>query len=216
MTGKIGSFESVLDVKTTELPEKDGDNKPVPSDEALFEKLREIFGGETSAESNGKFEQSNLENNLLEGKDDREITLPDGTVIDLPIPSGTVEHGVDKLPIQNKQDGLRRENEVEAELNVKYPPEKGYSIEQEVYLRDKNGNIVKDPLSGEARRIDFVVVKDGRVVDSIEVTSKTADKTEQCAKESRIREEGGNYIKDGNGTLIEIPPTVQTRIERRN
>ncbi len=32
------------------------------------------------------------------------------------------------------------------------------------YLRDKDGNIVRDPVTGEGRRIDFVVIKDGKVV----------------------------------------------------
>ena len=118
--------------------------------------------------------------------------------------------------IQNKIDGLRREDEVEKELREKYPEEEGYEIISEAYLRDENGNIVKDPVTGEARRIDFVVVKDGKVVDSIEVTSKTADKTGQSAKETRIRENGGNYIRDSNGNLIKIPDNVQTRIERRD
>jgi hypothetical protein len=118
--------------------------------------------------------------------------------------------------IKNKEDGLRRENEVEEDLKKRYPEEEGYTILSERVLYDKNGNIVKDPETGEARRIDFVVVKDGKVVDSIEVTSKTADKTDQAAKEQRIREAGGNYIKDSNGNLVEIPPDVQTRIERRD
>jgi hypothetical protein len=117
--------------------------------------------------------------------------------------------------IKNKEDGLRREKEVEKELKEKYPEEEGYTIEKEVYLRDKDGNIVRDPVTGEARRIDYVVIKDGKVVASIEVTSKTADKTEQSAKEARIREAGGNYIKDSDGNLIEIPPDVTTTIERR-
>lgn len=119
-------------------------------------------------------------------------------------------------PIQNKIDGLRREDEVEEELKKKYPESEGYEVISEAYLRDKDGNIVKDPVSGEARRIDFVVVKDGKVVDSVEVTSKTADKTEQTAKENRIRENGGNYIRDSNGNLVEIPNHVHTRIERRD
>lgn len=119
-------------------------------------------------------------------------------------------------PIKNKVEGLRREAEVENELRDKYPESEGYKIESEVYLRDKDGNIVKDPVTGEARRVDFVVTKNGKVVDMIEVTSKTADKTEQCAKESRIRDAGGNYIKDSNGNLIEIPGNVMTRIERRD
>ena len=122
----------------------------------------------------------------------------------------------EKSIIQNKEDGLRREKEVLGELQEQYPEEEGYKIESEVYLRDENGNIVKDPITGEARRIDFVVVKDGEAVESIEVTSKTADKTEQSAKETRIRENGGNYIKDTKGNLINIPDTVQTKIERRD
>lgn len=121
-----------------------------------------------------------------------------------------------KSPIQNKIDGLQREAEVRGELEKKYPAEEGYEIVSEVYLRDEDGNIVKDPETGQARRIDFVVVKDGKVVDSIEVTSKTADKTEQIAKEERIRDNGGNYIRDNNGNLIRIPDNVQTRVERRD
>ena len=60
-----------------------------------------------------------------------------------------------------------------------------------------------------------VIVKDGKVVDSIEVTSETADKTGQIAKENRIREAGGNYIKTADGSLVKIPDNVHTRIERR-
>ena len=118
-------------------------------------------------------------------------------------------------PIQNKMDGLEREKEVAEELQKKYPPAEGYEIIPEAYLRDKDGNIVRDPETGEARRVDFVVVKDGKVVDSVEVTSKTADKTEQSAKENRIRETGGNYVRDSAGNLVEMPADVQTRIERR-
>jgi hypothetical protein len=118
--------------------------------------------------------------------------------------------------IKNKEDGLRRESEVEDKLKKKYSESEGYTIEREVYLRDKDGNIVKDPVTGEARRIDFVVIKDGEVIDSIEVTSKTAPKDEQIAKENRIRENGGNYIKDSNGNLVGMPSDVQTRIERRD
>ena len=121
-----------------------------------------------------------------------------------------------KEAIKNKMDGLAREKEVFEELNSKYPPEKGYQIVSEVYLREKEGNIVKDTVTGEARRVDFMVVKDGKVIDSIEVTSKTADKSEQLAKEERIRDNGGNYIRDNNGNLVEIPSTVHTHIERRD
>ena len=121
-----------------------------------------------------------------------------------------------KEAIKNKLDGLAREKEVREELEKKYSPEEGYQIVSEAYLRDKDGNIVKDPVTGEARRVDFMVVKDNKVVDSIEVTSKTADKTEQTAKEERIRDAGGNYIRDNEGNLVEIPSAIHTHIERRD
>lgn len=119
-------------------------------------------------------------------------------------------------PIQNKIDGLRREAEIQAELEKQYPIKRGYAIVPEAYLRDAYGNIAKDPVTGTARRVDFVVVKDGSVIDSIEVTSKTADKTEQLAKETRIRNTGGNYIYDADGNLDAYPDNVRTRVERRD
>ncbi|MGN0574405.1 MAG: hypothetical protein ACI4J2_00105 [Ruminococcus sp.] len=118
--------------------------------------------------------------------------------------------------IQNKLDGCAREKQVGKELREKYPPELGYSVLSEVYLRDINGNIVVDPITGTKRRIDFVIEKDGRVVDMVEVTSKTAPKGAQMAKENRIRNAGGNYIKDYDGNLIRIPDSVRTRIDRRD
>jgi hypothetical protein len=122
----------------------------------------------------------------------------------------------ENTPINNKLEGTRRENEVGKELEEKYPEDKGYTIIPEALLRDKDGKPVKDPEIGGARRIDFVVLdKDGKVVDSIEVTSITANKTDQSAKESRIRNSGGNYIKTDDGKLAEIPQNIQTRIERR-
>lgn len=117
--------------------------------------------------------------------------------------------------LPNKEEGLRREAEVKEELERKYPESEGYEIVSEAYLRDSDGRIVRDPETGTARRIDFVVVKDGKVIDSIEVTSQTADKTEQTAKEKRIRESGGNYIRTADGSLAEFPENVQTRIERK-
>jgi hypothetical protein len=119
-------------------------------------------------------------------------------------------------PIQNKQDGLRREEEAEKELQKQYPEKEGYEIIREAYLRDKDGNIVKDPVTGEARRVDFVIVKDGKVVRMIEVTSKTADKTGQSGKEQRIRENGGNYIRGKDKQLLQIGDGVQTEIVRKD
>ena len=117
---------------------------------------------------------------------------------------------------ENREKGAMREDQVYNELQEQYPPEQGYTISQEQYLRDDQGNIVKDKETGEARRIDFVVTKDGEVVKSIEVTSETASKDQQLAKEARIRENGGNYIKDKKtGELIEMSSDVQTEVWRR-
>ncbi len=61
----------------------------------------------------------------------------------------------------------------------------------------------------------MLLQRTGKVVKSIEVTSKTASKEVQTAKENRIRESGGNYIKDSNGNLVEIPKNIKTEIWRR-
>lgn len=118
-------------------------------------------------------------------------------------------------PIQNKVEGDRREKEVYNELKEQYSSEKGYTILSQVYLRDKSGYIVKDADSGSARRIDFVVIYEGKVIDSIEVTSTTADKTGQTLKELKIRNDGGNYIKYGD-SIYRFPNNIDTRIERRD
>ncbi|QTA83793.1 Uncharacterized protein dnl_62090 [Desulfonema limicola] len=115
----------------------------------------------------------------------------------------------------NREDGANREDLAHKELQYEFPEEEGYKIEREQYLRDKDGNIVKDPETGEARRIDFTVSKDGQVVKSIEVTSETAPKDAQMAKEYRIRDSGGNFIKDRDtGQLAEIPKDTQTEVRR--
>ena len=120
-------------------------------------------------------------------------------------------------PIQNKQEGLRREQNVHKELEKQYPSKEGYKILRERELCNKDGKPVRDGQTGEKRRIDFCVVKDGRVVDMIEVTSKTAPKREQLSKEYRIRDEGGNYIKDSdNNKLYKIPDNVESRVIRRD
>ena len=117
---------------------------------------------------------------------------------------------------KNRIDGAKREDTVHGELKSECPPEDGFHIESECHLRDEDGNIVRDPETGESRRIDFVVIKDGEVVKSVEVTSETADKTTQLEKETRIREAGGNFIIDRRtDKLVPFPPGVKTEIWRR-
>lgn len=124
------------------------------------------------------------------------------------------EEKVDQIE-KNREDGRNREDKAYEDLKKEYPEDQGYKIEREQYLRDNSGNIVKDPETGEARRIDFMVTKDGKVVNSAEVTSETAPKDVQTAKEERIRDVGGNYIRDREtGQLIEMEKDVQTEIRR--
>lgn len=115
----------------------------------------------------------------------------------------------------NRADGASREELAYKELQHEFPEKEGCSIQREQYLRDKDGNIVKDPVTGETRRIDFMILKEGEVIKSIEVTSRTAPKDMQMAKENRIRNEGGNFIKDRDTCqLFEMPSGTQTEIRR--
>ena len=116
---------------------------------------------------------------------------------------------------QNRENGREREDLAKDELMRQYPEDGGAKLHQEAYLRDKSGEIVRDPVTNEATRIDFTVSRDGKIVKSVEVTSETAPKESQMAKESRVRDAGGRFIKDrDSGQLIEFPKTVETEIWR--
>ena len=116
----------------------------------------------------------------------------------------------------NRISGAAREEAVDSELAREYRLEDGYHIERVCFLRDETGKIVVDPGTGESRRVDFGVIKDGEVVKSIEVTSETADKTAQLEKEERIRDIGGNYVEDRRtGDLARYTPDVKTEVVRR-
>ena len=89
------------------------------------------------------------------------------------------------------------------------------NVQNQQYLRDKDGNIVIDPNTGTARRLDHVVVEGSKVVDVVETTSLTANKRAQILHEQETRRAGGVYIRDrGTGDLIEVP--LISRIERRS
>jgi len=116
---------------------------------------------------------------------------------------------------RNRIDGSAREMAHEVLLNHEHPAEAGYSIHREVVLRNSDGTIAKDSVTGESRRLDFVVCKDGEIVRSDEVTSERAPKENQSAKEDRIREAGGNFIKDRTtGELVPFASSVRTQIVR--
>lgn len=113
---------------------------------------------------------------------------------------------------ENAQNGTRRQEQVQGELQKENP---GKSVQQEQYLRDKDGKIVRDPKTGEARRVDHAVIDaEAKSAKTVETTSETADKTAQVAKEERIREAGGTYVRDRNTREI-IPVEEISELRRR-
>ena len=117
---------------------------------------------------------------------------------------------------KNRISGATREADVLGELAREYPAGADYHIEGQCDLRGEAGKKVKDAETNEGRRIDFAVIKDGEVVRSVEVTSETADKTAQMAKETRIREAGGDFIQDRRtGELVPFASGVTTEIVTR-
>lgn len=63
---------------------------------------------------------------------------------------------------------------------------------------------MKDPDTGERRRVDTAVIENGRA-QTYEVTSPLANKTDQLDKERRILKSGGTYIRDrSTGDLVPV------------
>ncbi|EEB56816.1 YD repeat protein [Pseudomonas syringae pv. tomato T1] len=81
------------------------------------------------------------------------------------------------------------------------------NVLSERYLRNAEGKIVKDPLTGEARRVDFVIKNSDGSGTAKEITSLTANKRGQLLKEDRIRDVGGTFVRD---------PKTKKLIEVRN
>ena len=118
---------------------------------------------------------------------------------------------------ENREAGKRRESLAADELAAQYPEADGFTVAAECPLRDSEGRIVLDPETGNHRRVDFCVVRDDQVVDSIEVTSLTAPKEDQLAKGARIRDLGGTFIRLGgrpDSPLVPYAPGLQTRVLR--
>jgi RHS repeat-associated protein len=114
---------------------------------------------------------------------------------------------------KSRSEGARRERETHAELKQEHPDA---SVQRERYLRDAEGRVVRDPKTGEGRRIDHVVIKEKKVIRSVETTSLTADKAEQTAKEGRVREAGGTFVRDKETReIVPVPEEVTTEVKRR-
>ncbi|MFC7422035.1 RHS repeat domain-containing protein [Iodobacter arcticus] len=103
--------------------------------------------------------------------------------------------------IKNAVEGDRRHKEFNERIKAENP---NATIQCECYLRDKNGKSVKDPDTNERRRVDTAVIEN-QTATTYEVTSPSANKLDQIAKEGRIRANGGEYIKDrSTGKLIKV------------
>ncbi|MEM9345863.1 MAG: polymorphic toxin-type HINT domain-containing protein [Planctomycetota bacterium] len=107
--------------------------------------------------------------------------------------------------IKNRWAGAARETRVYNKLTSVF---KKASVQREQYLRTASGAIARDS-KGRARRLDFVVIEQGKIKAAVEVTSKTAAKSRhkvlQRQKERVIRQSGGTFIKDRlTGQLIDL------------
>jgi len=73
----------------------------------------------------------------------------------------------------------------------------GKRVQTETYLRTADGKRAKDPLSGEMRRVDAAVIdpKTGTAATK-EITGPGVNKTAQAAKEQRIIDSGGTFVRD--------------------
>ena len=118
--------------------------------------------------------------------------------------------------LKNKYDGLVREETVQKMLVKEFGED---NVIREALLRNADGLPIKDIITGEARRIDFIVKNGDAVLKSIEVTSENAVKRLQAEKELRILnqawEAGGVFIKDtATGKLIPFAEDIATQIWR--
>lgn len=176
--------------------------------EAGAPKIEDSFFKEGSPQS----PSDRLSSAFLESKEGaREGTLEHSFLKDTEITNPLEgDISIESRIIRNKVEGCRREQEVYAQLGEQYPESEGFKILSERYLLDKNGSMQRDPLSPHTcRRVDIVVAdSENNPIRSIEVTSVSASKEEQTAKESRIRDAGGTFVRDPDtGQLIDLSKT---------
>jgi hypothetical protein len=126
--------------------------------------------------------------------------------------AGATNEDAEEQLTKNAKDGARREKETHDQLKQQNP---GKSVQRERYLRDKDGKIIRDPKTGEARRVDHAVIdREKERARTYETTGPDVSKVEQMAKETRIREEGGIYIRDQETRKI-VPTEGPSQIIRR-
>jgi hypothetical protein len=115
--------------------------------------------------------------------------------------------------LKNALDGAKRAAKTAEELAAENP---GKSVQNEKMLRDADGKIVVDPVTGEGRRVDHVVIdQEAGTAKAYETTGDNVDKRLQQQKEERIRDAGGTYVRDKKtGKLIPIEGVSEVRRQK--
>jgi hypothetical protein len=96
--------------------------------------------------------------------------------------------------LDNAAAGTRREAQTAAELATENP---GKVVQGQRTLRNAEGKKVVDPVTGEGRRVDHAVIdREANTAKTFETTGQNVSKEEQLAKEQRVREAGGKFVRD--------------------
>lgn len=210
MKGSFTSLESTPEVKPIDLPKSTDGKIEIPSDKMLFDTLKDIFNKKDGQEPPP--EVSNMEGNPLENKDSGRITLPDGTVIELPKPIENALQEV-RLPGSNGSwDGEKGDSTWHP--NPEYtPPEKSKNPDKPYSNPDQLswGEIM------EKYGIDGIDYKDGYPVfddvarGTVEINDFTDDRTSNFSQANgKMAEQKGctpeeveQWMKDNNYTWHE-------------
>jgi hypothetical protein len=94
----------------------------------------------------------------------------------------------------NAANGARRAEQGLKEVATANP---GKKVQPETYLRSADGKRAIDPQTGEMRRVDAAVIdQKSKTATTVEITGPNVDKTAQAAKEQRILDSGGTFVRD--------------------
>ncbi|HEY2033150.1 MAG TPA: RHS repeat-associated core domain-containing protein [Rhizomicrobium sp.] len=113
------------------------------------------------------------------------------------------------LVTRNAAEGVRREAITTKQLKAENP---NASVQNQHYLRDANGKIVKDPITDTGRRVDHAVIEGGKA-RTFETTGPNVNKVRQLEKEQRIRDNGGTYVRDRNTNKL-CPVDAISKVQR--
>jgi RHS repeat-associated protein len=105
--------------------------------------------------------------------------------------------------------GIAREVVVAKKLAAANPAGK---VQSQRALRTADGKRAIDPVTGKGRVVDHAVISGGKA-ETFETTSMTADKTAQLAREQRILDSGGTFIRDKDTREL-VPVTGPSKVVR--